>query len=109
MSVAPTFLTRGARIALSPWAAARMDPDEYARLEGRAFDLDVNVSTVQRRDRSWMIRVRRGSTVTSLVAKGPIGACIAGALDDFEQLDDEDGRRPDLNFEGDPTRNGAFR
>lgn len=85
MSVVPNFLGGGGRIALSPWSAAAMDPQALAILEARAAALGVNVSTIKRsRQRSWMVRVRRGDLVTSLVGKGPLVAVIAGALDDFE-------------------------
>lgn len=84
MSVVPTLFSRTARIGLSPWSAKAMDPDEYAALEGRAAGLNVIVSTFRRSDKQWMVRVSRGEVTTSLVARGPLAAIIAGALDDWE-------------------------
>lgn len=82
MAVAPSLFTKGDRIALSPWSARSMDPADKAALEKRAAALGVVVSTFARKD-GYMVRVH-GSVTTSLVARGPLAAIIAGALDDFE-------------------------
>lgn len=76
---------KGSRIALSPWSRQQMDPRARAILEARCDALGVYVSTVRRRDRSWMVRVDGGGQYrTSLVGAGPLDAVIAGALDDHE-------------------------
>jgi hypothetical protein len=60
-----------------------MDPDQKAELEKRAKAMGVVVSTFARKD-GYMVRVH-GSRTTSLVARGPLAAIVAGALDDFEE------------------------
>lgn len=87
MSVVPTLFSDTARIGLSPWSAAAMDPDEYASLETRAEALGVIVSCFRRSDKQWMVRASRGETCSSLVGRGPVAAIIAGALDDWEARD----------------------
>lgn len=84
MSVTPSLFTKGDRIGLSPLSARRMDPAEKAALEARAKALGVVVSTFTRSGRGYMVRVH-GHRTTQLVARGPLGAIIAGALDDWEE------------------------
>lgn len=74
------------RIALSPWSRDAANPVALAVLETRCEALGVRVSTVRRRDGSWMIRVRHEDHARdiSLVGKGGLEVVIAGALDDYE-------------------------
>lgn len=77
----------GSRIAMSPWSQDAANPVALAVLEVRAAGLHVIVSTVRRRDRSWMVRVNHETyrdRRVSLVGKGPLEAVVAGALDDYE-------------------------
>lgn len=84
MSVAPSLFTKGDRIGLSPLSARNMDPADKAALEKRAAAMGVVVSTFTRSGKGYMVRVH-GSRTTELVARGPLAAIIAGALDDHAE------------------------
>lgn len=91
------------RIGVPP-AWVERNPAELRTLEQRADELDVVVSTRHldtrhEPDGKWRVRVRRGEDVTELLARGPLGAIIAGALDDWEEQ-----REPEADpaFEDDP-------
>lgn len=72
------------RLGVSPWSREAMGPDELERLEARCRALGVYVTTVKRRDRSWMVRVGSDNDhVVSLRGVGPVTAVIDGALDDW--------------------------
>jgi len=72
---------------MAPWIREAMDPNTEGRLERRAAELHVTVSTIHERSGDWRVRVTHTSKPWSVVlrAKGPLEAILDGAFDDFEQ------------------------